>query len=470
MAIQLRRGLRLRARVTLAFGLGALLLTTVLSIVTYLLVRDNLLETREQSAQSVATVNANQAQRRIIEEIDAGTTRDLLSNLRGVRAESTPAIRLDDEWISADPVVFEAPGNIDEKLLDLVSSSENLGAQMKYRLSNGTPVLVIGFPLTARNALYFEATPLDDIEDTLNALSQILIVTSAGICLLGIAIGGFASRRLLLPVGKVGQAARAIATGDLTARLEVGGDRDLEQLTDSFNQMASNLEERIQADAKFASNVSHELRSPLTTIMASLEVLNANREEFDQPSTVALELLTEDLERFRQLVEDLLEISRYEVNTNALDLERFMLREFLRAIAIQSGNETLNIEFLNGAEELIIEADKRRLARVMNNLLQNAENYAGGATRLTVNQIVRDIEISVEDHGPGIPEQERNTIFERFARGAEGGRRGSGTGTGLGLSLVAEHVKLHGGDVLVRGHKDGQAGSVFSITLPEVVR
>ena len=156
-----------------------------------------------------------------------------------MRAESTPAIRLDDNWISADPVLFEAPGNIHVELLNLVSESESSGAKMKYRLGNGTPVLVIGFPLTARDALYFEATPLDDIEDTLNALSQILIVTSAGICLFGIAIGAFASRRLLLPVEKVGQAARAIATGDLTARLEVGRDRDLAQLTDSFNQMAS---------------------------------------------------------------------------------------------------------------------------------------------------------------------------------------------------------------------------------------
>ena len=470
MAIQIRRGVRLRARVTLAFGLGALILTTVLSIVTYLLVRDNLLETREQSAQSVATVNANQAQRRIIEEIDTGTARDLLSNLRGVRAESTPVIRLDNNWISADPVLFEAPGNIDSELLNLVNASESSGAKMRYRLGNGTPVLVIGFPLTARDALYFEATPLDDIEDTLNALSQILIVTSAGICLLGIAIGTFASRRLLLPVEKVGQAARAIATGDLTARLEVGRDRDLEQLTDSFNQMASNLEERIQADAKFASNVSHELRSPLTTIMASLEVLNADKNTFNEASSVALDLLTEDLERFRQLVEDLLEISRYEVNANALDLERFLLKEFLRAIAIQSGHELLQVEFINCADQTIIEADKRRLARVMNNLLENATNYAGGATRLTVTQHNNDIEISIEDKGPGIPEEERNTIFERFARGAEGGRRGKGTGTGLGLSLVAEHLKLHGGKVNVRAHGNGESGSVFTVTLPKVVK
>ncbi len=106
----------------------------------------------------------------------------------------------------------------------------------------------------------------------------------------------------------------------------------------------------------------------------------------------------------------------------------------------------------------------------MNNLLENATNYAGGATRLSVNQIESDIEISIEDHGPGIPETERNTIFERFARGAEGGRRGKGTGTGLGLSLVAEHLKLHGGQVNVRGHEDGRKGSVFTIKLPKVIK
>ncbi len=89
---------------------------------------------------------------------------------------------------------------------------------------------------------------------------------------------------------------------------------------------------------------------------------------------------------------------------------------------------------------------------------------------MKVRQNNADVEISIEDYGPGIPEEERNTIFERFARGAEGGRRGTGTGTGLGLALVAEHLKLHGGHVNVRGHDNGQPGSIFTITLPKVVR
>ena len=462
--------LRLRARLTLTFGLLALLLTSVLSILTYLLVRSNLIENREQSALSVASVNASQAERRIYEGATDQAVRDFLSNLRGVRSESTPLLRIETDWISADPVVFEAPGNLNSDLLDAVSNSSSNGAEMKYKLQDGTPVLVIGFPLTTRNALYFEATPLDDIEDTLSSLSNVLRLVSGGICLFGIALGSWASRRVLLPVEKVGQTARAIAVGDLAARLDVGNDPDLVALATSFNQMAENLEERIEADAKFASNVSHELRSPLTTIMASIEILNSTKGSLDESSQLALGLLNEDLERFRQLVEDLLEISRFDVNANALTLERFLIVEFLKRVSEQNLSHSIQLNFLDEINNVVIEADKRRLARVINNLLDNAQYYAGGATSIDVKQNGEELIISVLDKGPGIHPSERSSIFERFARGSEGGRRGSGTGTGLGLSLVAEHVKLHGGSVTVTPNiKDGR-GSEFTITLPGVIR
>ncbi len=465
-----RKTLRLRARLTLTFGLGALILTSVLSILTYLLVRSNLIENREQSALSVASVNASQAERRIYEGATDKAVRDFLSNLRGVRAESTPFLRLESDWISANPVVFEAPGNLNSELLQAVNNSLSDGAEMKYRLNDGTPVLVVGFPLTTRNALYFEATPLDDIEDTLSSLANVLGLVSAGICLFGIASGFWVSRRVLLPVEKVGQTARAIAVGDLAARLDVGDDPDLETLAISFNQMAENLEERIEADAKFASNVSHELRSPLTTIMASIEILNSNADSLDESSKLALNLLNEDLERFRQLVEDLLEISRYDVGANALTLERFMIVEFLERVAEQSNMLDIQFEFSPELSNVVIEADKRRLARVMNNLLENAQYYAGGPTCIQVLQIEDGLSISILDKGPGIDPAERSSIFDRFARGSEGGRRGSGTGTGLGLALVAEHVKLHGGSVHVSPNIQDGVGSKFTVTLPGVVK
>ncbi|MEG3587003.1 MAG: HAMP domain-containing sensor histidine kinase, partial [Actinomycetota bacterium] len=298
----------------------------------------------------------------------------------------------------------------------------------------------------------------------------VLRLVSAGICLFGIALGSWASRRVLLPVEKVGQTARAIAVGDLAARLDVGNDPDLATLATSFNQMATNLEERIEADAKFASNVSHELRSPLTTILASIEILNSDKHGLEESSQLALDLLNEDLERFHQLVEDLLEISRYDVSANALTLERFLLVEFLERVVEQNPLAKTRLEFDDELTGILIEADKRRLARVISNLLENAEYYADGATCIEVVRIGDGLSISVLDNGPGIELDERSSIFERFARGSEGGRRGSGTGTGLGLSLVAEHVKLHGGSVAVTENSKDGVGSKFTVILPGVIR
>ncbi len=465
-----KRSLRIRTRLILTFGLSALLITSGISVLTYFLVRGNLIENRDQSAMSVASVNARQAERRIFEGATDKAVRDFLSNLRGVRAESTPVLRLETDWISADPVVFAAPDSIDAKLLEIINSSSLDGAKMKYRMGNGTPVLVVGFPLVTRNALYFEATPLDDIEDTLDSLANILMLVSGGMFLFGIALGTWSSRRVLFPVEEVGQTARAIAVGDLSARLDVGNDPDLEMLASTFNQMANTLERRIQADAKFASNVSHELRSPLTTIMASIDVVNSNADSLDESSKLALGLLNEDLERFKQLVEDLLEISRYDVGVNALTLERFLIVEFLERVAEQRGSGEINIDFPFEINDILIEADKRRLARVLSNLLDNADHYAGGATRIEVQVHEDTLILSVIDNGPGISREDRSSIFERFARGTEGSRRGSSTGTGLGLSLVAEHVKLHGGSVEVLNANSDGSGSIFIVTLPGVIR
>ncbi len=465
-----KRSLRIRTRLILTFGLSALLITSGISILTYFLVRGNLIENRDQSALSVASVNARQAERRIFEGATDKAVRDFLSNLRGVRAESTAVLRLETDWISADPVVFAAPDSIDTKLLEIVNSSPVDGAKMKYRMGNDTPVLVVGFPLATRNALYFEATPLDDIEDTLNSLANILMLVSGGVFVFGIALGMWSTRRVLFPVEEVGQTARAIAVGDLSARLDVGNDPDLEMLASTFNQMANTLEKRIQADAKFASNVSHELRSPLTTIMASIDVLNSNADSLDESSKLALDLLNADLERFKQLVEDLLEISRYDVGVNALTLERFLIVEFLERVTEQRGDEGINIDFPFEINDVLIEADKRRLARVLSNLLDNADHYAGGATRIEVQVNEDTLILSVIDDGPGISREDQSSIFERFARGTEGSRRGSSTGTGLGLSLVAEHVKLHGGSVEVWSANSDGSGSIFTITLPGVIR
>jgi signal transduction histidine kinase len=115
---------------------------------------------------------------------------------------------------------------------------------------------------------------------------------------------------------------------------------------------------------------------------------------------------------------------------------------------------------------VVVQADKRRIVRVIANLLDNAAKYAGGATSVSLRQAEDGVQIAVEDRGEGVPEDDRELIFGRFNRGSAAGRRGSSEGVGLGLALVAEHANLHGGRVWVEDRADGDPGARFVVQLP----
>lgn len=255
--------------------------------------------------------------------------------------------------------------------------------------------------------------------------------------------------------------------------MESTDDPDLEMITNSFNEMAKALQTRIERDNRFTSDVSHELRSPLMTMTTSVEVMQARRAEMPERAQAALDLLVADVHRFQVLVEDLLEISRFDAGAIRLEFEEFGVSEFVRqAVAISSAPQT-RLDILPGAEELVVRGDRRRLARVIANLIDNGIAYGGGDLDVTVflpkGAASGDfVCIAVEDRGPGVAPDERELIFERFARGASAGRRSGSEGAGLGLSLVVEHVKLHQGRVWVEDRADGESGARFVVELPTV--
>ena len=288
----------------------------------------------------------------------------------------------------------------------------------------------------------------------------------------GVLLGVWAARRAVRPLADAAQAAQAIAGGGLGTRLEPGEDPDLQVLAGSFNDMASALQYRVERDARFASDVSHELRSPLTTLAASAEVLQSRRDELPEKAAAAVDLIVADVGRFQNLVEDLLEISRFDAGAVRLNREELLVAEFVRQAVSVSSLPEAHLTVDPRAEELVIQGDKRRLARVVANLLENARYYGGGRVDVTVEpsqpegEDVVDVQIAVEDHGPGVPPDERMLIFERFARGVSAGRRGTSEGAGLGLALVDEHVRMHGGRVWVEDRRDGEEGARFVIELP----
>src|SRR6185437_10357474 len=318
---------------------------------------------------------------------------------------------------------------------------------------------------------------VNDLDNTLRILALALFAGGLITTVLGAVVGRWAASRSLRPLTGVSRAAVAIAGGQLDTRLvATTADPDLTGLTSSFNLMVDQLQERIQREARFTSDVSHELRSPLTTLAASLEVLEARGGELSPTARHALELLGADLRRFQRMVGDLLEISRSDTGSADVFLEEVSAGELVRrsvdanvrALPGGVGPPTVTIDPAVGDAWLNI--DKRRFERVMANLLENAALYGGGATEVRAEPgPERDdgratIRVSVRDHGTGVAPTERAKVFDRFYRGHASGQRGAGTGTGLGLALVAEHVRLNGGTVWA-DEADG-GGARFTVELP----
>jgi signal transduction histidine kinase len=458
-----RARLGLRARITLAFGLGALLLSTLLASVTWGLTRENLLNQRDSAAVERVLTNAIT----IADQVGPGD--DINAALQGVstpEGSSPGLLGTDGNWVAPNPALFPQ-GDVDDELLATVSAGTP--ARMRYE-RKGEPILVVGVALTdtGGTALYFERVSLQELEDTLNGLGIILVGAALVTTIAGFAVGYYASGRTLRPLAEVGSAAQAIAGGRLDTRLEAEDDPDLQPLTDSFNAMAQALQERIERDARFASEVSHELRSPLMTLTASIEVLENSRDDLPERAQTAVDLLSHDIERFQQLVEDLLEMSRFDAGAVHLDMSEAFAGEFVeRAVGALVGS-AVPVEVDPRAAQAVVRVDKRRIGQVLANLLDNAQKYGDGATRVTVEARPAHVRIAVEDAGPGVPDEEREVIFDRFSRGSAGGRRGDDFGTGLGLALIREHMNLHGGRVWAEDRPDGQPGGRFVIELPLV--
>jgi two-component system, OmpR family, sensor histidine kinase MtrB len=468
------------ARITAVFGLGALVLSILMGGLSYFTVRHFLLEGRESAAQHQAFNNAVLVR----SSLELGNTEyvNLLTNIDfGSDAHSVLYHRAKFYDSSLSVTAASIPVQLRTDVLAGTAATET------YRTSQGTAEIIIGVPIPSVKAAYFEVFDLSDLDNTLRVLGLTLFVAGVVTTILGIALGRFASVRSLRPLADVSRAAGAIASGELDTRLDTdAADPDLEQLTNSFNAMVDQLQERIEREARFNSDVSHELRSPLTTLAASLEVLEADRDRLPARSQRALQLLSDDFHRFQRMVGELLEMSRADAGSVDVFLEEVDVSELVqRSVEIGFGHmdgprpgtgsgEVAGNGAAAGPPGVRIDpavrgwrvgVDKRRFERVMVNLMENAAHYGGGVTEIAVVPgPAEQVEVTVDDAGPGIDPRERLKIFERFYRGSASGRRGTGTGTGLGLALVAEHMRVMQGDVRVDSSPAG--GARFVLTLP----
>ncbi len=339
------------------------------------------------------------------------------------------------------------------------------------------PGLLVGASFGRAYELYY-FFPLAAYQLTIASMQQSLLVAGLVVVLLLAAIAWLVTRWVVVPVRMAAQGARRLSAGELNLRMEVRGSDEVAALATAFNEMAASLQEKLaeledlsQVQRQFVSDVSHELRTPLTTIRIASDVLFAAREEMGAAAARSAELMQGQLGRFESLLTDLLEISRYDANAATLDAEPVDLR----GIVLQSADVAqqlaerrgTKIDFRVPAQPCIAEIDRRRVERILRNLLLNAvEHGEDKDTVVTVGMDSVAVAVSVRDFGVGLRPGEEQLVFERFWRADPARARTSG-GTGLGLAIALEDARLHGGWLEAWGEPG--RGSVFRLTLPRAV-
>jgi signal transduction histidine kinase len=445
-----------RTRVVAALALGSVAISALVAIATWNLTTGYMLQQREASVVRQATVNARLVEGALIRDPEGLGT--LLTGLAS-SPEAAILVRHQGIWrtggTQADGL---GPADVPADLLAAAERGET--ARQRVRI-DGTPEVVVALPLPAARADYVEIFPLRELDRTFRFISLMLLAGVVASGLLGASLGIWASRRALRPLTELTAAAARVARGDLHERMPVrDADPDLRPIALAFNETAATLQARAARDARFASDVSHELRSPVTTMVTAIEVLGRRRDELSASARNAVDLLDTDLRRFRRLVEDLLEISRVDQGAVALSAEPLDL------VAL-TGNVVARVRpdlAVEADGPVPVRADRRRLERVVENLVENAERHGRGLVRVAVCAGPGTARVEVDDAGPGVPVAERERVFERFARVADRARSMEETGSGLGLALVAQHVGLHAGRVEVRDRPGG--GARFVVELP----
>ena len=312
---------------------------------------------------------------------------------------------------------------------------------------------------------------------TLDFIRSALLITGFALTFLIGLITYLVVRQVVRPVRAAARIAQQFTEGDFSQRMKIRGSDELATLGTAFNDMALSLESQIsrlenlsRVQQRFVSDVSHELRTPLTTLRMASEVIHSERNSFDPTISRSTELLVAQLDRFEKLLEDLLEISRFDAEVAVLDPVEFDFVAMVKRSIEEAGAHThsagvvLKMEPTQG--QVLIKADIRRVERIMRNLLSNALDHADDKPIVVkIVQTPTEVAVGVRDYGPGLDGASLVRVFDRFWRADPSRSRVRG-GTGLGLSIALEDARLHNGELEAWGRLG--KGTHFVLTLPRI--
>jgi signal transduction histidine kinase len=445
-----RAQLGVRATSTVSFAVLALVVSAVLAGGTYLTARHFLLGQREDTAARQAFVDAALVREGLL---TAGAQVSDVLDSTSPPPGAVVVVERDGAWYASS---LDAEADIiPVRIRRLVS--EGQAAQAWTRLG-AEPAIVVGVPIPAVGAQFYELAPTTELDSTLRTLAAVLGAFALVTTVAGALIGRGASARVVAPLEDVASAAADIAAGRMTTRLPATSDPDLAVIVRSFNTMVEALDQRMRRDARFAADVAHELRSPVTTLMTSVTVLRGTETGATARRRAATDLVEREVRRLHRSLEHLLELGRLEAGVLTLDREPVDVGELVRH-TVRDTMRPEELVTLEGSPHVVV-ANKAILHRAVVNLLDNADVHGGGARSVTIARAAHHVHVRIADSGPGVPTAERARVFERFARV---GSRGSSSGSGLGLSLVAESAHAHRGSVWCEETPGGGATFVLSV-------
>ena len=441
----------LRRRLTITFALAVGLSAAALGAGSYLVVRHNLLADSVDS--SVAQTRRNLDVARAYRTAPTAT---LVKAYQSRGGFETVAVRHDQVYLSGLVSLHEVPS----ALKTIVGRGE-----LGYQRANvaGTHYLVTGAPATNDRQLYFFFSE-DGLRHELVVLRNILLAGVGILVVLAALAGIVLARSTLRPVGRASEAARSLAEGLLETRLPVEGKDEFGAWAQSFNEMAAALEGKIAAlsaararERRFTADVAHELRTPLTALVGEASLLAEHLDRIPPASRRPAELLIADVGRLRRLVEELMEISRFDAGAESIHAEEVDVAALVSATVRARGWD--GRVRLHGSG-LTLTSDPRRLERIVANLVGNALEHGASEVSVRLASENGTALVEVADDGPGIAAEHLPHLFERFYK-ADAAR--SGVGTGLGLAIAQENARLLGGAIQVTSEPG--AGSRFTLRI-----
>ena len=395
-------------------------------------------------------------------------------------------------------VFIRSPGNsmvnnyeIASNLLDPVTIPQSLSERvrkaddivweytnMRYLQGSTIPGLAIGQKVQIPNAGQYEmyiVFSLANEEKTLNLIDTYLLIAGLILIVLISLITWVVVRQVVKPVREAARIATEFTSGDFRQRMKVYSQDEISTLGNAFNEMAESLEKQIarlenlsRVQQRFVSDVSHELRTPLTTLRMASEVIAASKDNFDPTVARSSELLVAQLDRFERLLEDLLEVSRFDAEVAVLEAVDFDIVQLVNRcaedLALVAKERKTEIFVKSSEPVIMIKADIRRVERILRNLMANAIDHAEEVQiDVLITASENDVAIGVRDYGVGLDENSLTRVFDRFWR-ADPSRARTRGGTGLGLSIALEDARLHNGELEAWG-RPGR-GAHFVVTLP----